>query len=113
MAEEKKKDESKAAGGAANAAPPPAKSKSGLIKLVMFLVILLGTMVVAFLFLDERVKIGAKNLEQIWQDKQIELRSMARQRMYDSQQSHQQTEMMDRFRHVGRVGETTIPASTE
>ncbi|MBF0454915.1 MAG: hypothetical protein HQL72_08905 [Magnetococcales bacterium] len=106
-------EEDELEGGAPEEAAPEAEAKEeakapekkgSAAVLIVFLVLLLGGFGATFMFLDEKVQVSIKNLDRVWADKQIELRSMARQRMYDTSQSHLQTEMMDRWRNAGRGG---------
>ncbi|MBF0448628.1 MAG: hypothetical protein HQL67_10535, partial [Magnetococcales bacterium] len=83
-------------------APSPEEKKSSTTILIVFLLVLCAGFVVTFLYLDKKVEVQVKKLDQSWADKQESLRSMARQRMYDSRQSNLQTEMMDRLRPTGK-----------
>ncbi|MBF0446513.1 MAG: hypothetical protein HQL68_13100 [Magnetococcales bacterium] len=62
------------------------------------MILLLAGLGAAYVYLDEKVQIRVKKFDRVWADKQVDLRSSARQRMYDTSQSHLQTEMMDRWR---------------
>jgi hypothetical protein len=75
-----------------------AEKKSGGFIPILFVLLLLGGLAGAYVYLDEKVQIRVKKFDRVWADKQVDLRSMARQRMYDTSQSHLQTEMMDRWR---------------
>ena len=79
---------------------PDAPKGGGLVFIIIIMIILLGGFGGAFTYLDGRVKISEKKLDRVWEGKQQDLRSMARQRMYDTSQSHLQTEMMDRWRNT-------------
>ncbi len=86
----------------------PAQS-GGKLMLIVVLVFVLAGFGAVFFYLDGKVQIRAKDLDRIWAEKQQDLRSMARQRMYDSSQSHLQTEMMDRWRNTGRGATANTP----
>jgi hypothetical protein len=100
--------------------PPPqpqpaatAEQKSSSAVLIVVLLILVGGFGGTFMYLDGKVEISAKKLDRVWAEKQSDLRSMARQRMYNSRQSHLQTEMMDRWRNVGKTDPRSEPLSTK
>ncbi|MBF0358758.1 MAG: hypothetical protein HQL70_09125 [Magnetococcales bacterium] len=93
MAEETGNEES-----AEKAESPAAAKQPSKILPFVFLAILIGGLGFAFVYMDEKVQINIKKLDRVWADKQVDLVGMARQRMYDTSQSHLQTEMMDRWR---------------
>jgi hypothetical protein len=96
MAEENETEDSEAKKEKPEAAAE--EKKSGSILPIIFMLMLLGGLGTAYVYLDEKVQVRVKKFDRVWADKQVDLRSMARQRMYDTSQSHLQTEMMDRWR---------------
>ncbi|MBF0379559.1 MAG: hypothetical protein HQL69_00985 [Magnetococcales bacterium] len=99
MAEENETEAPAPAPAEDKSASPPAEGGSGgKLMPIFFLLMLLAGLGGAYVYLDEKVQIKIKEFDKRWADKQVDLRSMARQRMYDTSQSHLQTEMMDRWR---------------
>lgn len=110
MAEEEDQEgENGEAGEAATPkeAPKAVEQKSNLVTLIIILLIVFGGFGATFVYLDGKVQHSVKELDRVWADKQHDRLSAARQRMYDTSQSHLQTEMMDRWRR--RVNPNSKP----